>query len=278
MQPELSRAIPMGLLGFLLGSLAVIILRGLQGITPLWDAGVGMTLAAFTTAGFFVWGMGAFNPAMSAHGEEAEAVREKMNDENAPPRRLLFGASWQLATLVLILTVVLFAFASLPDGLTLTTTANPEASLTMAGMVNMEIGGQIVPVSQLVIFVIFIIIMFLSLAAAAAAINWMMTGMSRGITEAKLEAAGGGAAVLSAPDGEAGPAEPPTRLKQLRTAVTFIVLFVILYLLAMFSGDPMLGGLQVWIVGFIVLMLLPVAIGLGFSIWTATRKPAPPPP
>ncbi len=55
-------------------------------------------------------------------------------------------------------------------------------------------------------------------------------------------------------------------------------LFVILYLLAMFSGDPMLGGLQVWIVGFIVLMLLPVAIGLGFSIWTATRKPAPPPP
>jgi uncharacterized membrane protein YhaH (DUF805 family) len=52
-------------------------------------------------------------------------------------------------------------------------------------------------------------------------------------------------------------------------------LFVILYLLALLSGDPTFTALQVWIVGFIVLMLLPVAIALGFSLWAATRPSAP---
>ena len=49
-------------------------------------------------------------------------------------------------------------------------------------------------------------------------------------------------------------------------------LFVILYLLTLLSGDPSLGALQVWIVGIVALLLLPVAIALGFSLWTATRK------
>ena len=52
-------------------------------------------------------------------------------------------------------------------------------------------------------------------------------------------------------------------------------LFVILYLLAMLTGDPNLGGLQVWIVGFVALMVLPVLIALGFSIWAGTRPRAP---
>jgi hypothetical protein len=48
-------------------------------------------------------------------------------------------------------------------------------------------------------------------------------------------------------------------------------LFVVLYLLGSMSGDSGLGALQIWIVGLSVLMLLPVAIALGFSFWTATR-------
>lgn len=48
-------------------------------------------------------------------------------------------------------------------------------------------------------------------------------------------------------------------------------LFVILYLLASMTGDQGLGSLQIWIVGFSVLMLLPVAIAIGFSLWSATR-------
>ena len=36
-------------------------------------------------------------------------------------------------------------------------------------------------------------------------------------------------------------------------------LFVILYLLGSISGDSNLGGLQIWLMGFAAVMLLPVA-------------------
>jgi hypothetical protein len=52
-------------------------------------------------------------------------------------------------------------------------------------------------------------------------------------------------------------------------------LFVIVYLLTLLTGDPSGGALQIWIVGFLVLMLLPVVIALGFSLWAATRPSAP---
>ena len=55
-------------------------------------------------------------------------------------------------------------------------------------------------------------------------------------------------------------------------------LFFILYLLAFLHGDPLLGSLHIWYMGIVVLMLLPVAISLGFSMWAATRASVPPPP
>ncbi len=55
-------------------------------------------------------------------------------------------------------------------------------------------------------------------------------------------------------------------------------LFVLLYFLALMSGDPTLGSLQIWMLGFAVLLLLPVAIGVCFSAWTAMRPRAPTPP
>jgi hypothetical protein len=51
--------------------------------------------------------------------------------------------------------------------------------------------------------------------------------------------------------------------------------FIVLYFLSMLSGGPSLGALQVWIFGFVVVMLLPIAIALGFSVWAATRPSAP---
>ena len=56
---------------------------------------------------------------------------------------------------------------------------------------------------------------------------------------------------------------------------TILQLFIFLYLLTLLAGDPTLGALQIWIMGFVVLLLLPVAIALGFSLWTATRPRAP---
>jgi uncharacterized membrane protein YhaH (DUF805 family) len=55
-------------------------------------------------------------------------------------------------------------------------------------------------------------------------------------------------------------------------------LFVLLYFLSLMSGDPTLGSLQIWMLGFAVLLLLPIAIGVYFSAWTAMRPRAPTPP
>jgi len=48
-------------------------------------------------------------------------------------------------------------------------------------------------------------------------------------------------------------------------------LFVVFYLLALFSGDFSFGGLQLWLMGFVAIMLLPVVIAVCFSLWAATR-------
>lgn len=50
-------------------------------------------------------------------------------------------------------------------------------------------------------------------------------------------------------------------------------LFVILYFLTLLGGDPSLGALQLWLIGFVALMLLPVVVALGFSLWAA-RQPS----
>ena len=60
-------------------------------------------------------------------------------------------------------------------------------------------------------------------------------------------------------------------------AAGILYLFVILYFLGQLTGDPNLGVLQIWVMGFVVLMLLPVVIALGFSIWTGTRPSKTPP-
>jgi hypothetical protein len=57
-------------------------------------------------------------------------------------------------------------------------------------------------------------------------------------------------------------------------------LFVIMYLLATLTGDPGLGELQAWMIGFVVLLVLPLLIALCFSFWAGTRPRVPfqPPP
>jgi len=47
-------------------------------------------------------------------------------------------------------------------------------------------------------------------------------------------------------------------------------LFLIFYLLALFNGDGF-GTLQLWLLGFLAIMLLPVVIAVCFSIWAGTR-------
>ncbi|MDZ4765116.1 MAG: hypothetical protein SGI73_11245 [Chloroflexota bacterium] len=131
MQPGLSRAIPFALLGFVLGAFIVLIVRGLQSMQPVWSPGVGLVLATFMCAGFFVWGMGAFDPKMSVHGEHAE--EHHASDDAVPSSQLLGGLTWQLVTLLIGFIVVTFALGAY-SGLALTITDNPLASNSIIGL------------------------------------------------------------------------------------------------------------------------------------------------
>ncbi len=228
MQPGLNRAIPMAIIGFLFGALLVIVIRGLQGLDPLWEAGPGIVMTAFTTAGFFVWGMGAFNPKMSVHGEAAEA-HEAAETNEVKPGALLTGGVWQVATLLILLIVVLAGFAALPGGLTLTQTAIPYASPTSVGFVPFQLpfGGPEVMVSQLVLLVALVIWAFLSLLLAAGAIAFLLSFLSRGIADVQMAGAGASVAALPAPTPEASE-ERPMR-QTIFTVALFLVVFLVLY-------------------------------------------------
>lgn len=55
---------------------------------------------------------------------------------------------------------------------------------------------------------------------------------------------------------------------------SILQLFVILYLFILVSGDPGLGGTGAFVFGLMALLVLPVLIALGFSIWAGTRPSA----
>jgi hypothetical protein len=243
----------MGIIGFMVGALIVYLLRALQGLTPIWDAGVGMTLAAFTSAGFFVWGMGGFDPRMSVHGEEAEHHDEP--EETPQPMALLASSTWQIVTLLLGFVLVIAAIAWVPFGPALTITADPLASRTGIGFVDVDLFGiQIPQVSELVIFAIVVIVMILSLVAVAGFIGWLFFSLSRGVAQAQatpytpldrqLFQLPSGAAVV---EGEA-PSAPARRglPDAVRTPLFFVVAaaaFAVLYLLVMpIIADNVLGA------------------------------------
>jgi len=185
-QPGLSRAVPMGVIGWLLGAGLIIVIRALQGLIPIWDVGVGIVSSTILCAVFFVWGIGAFDPRLSMHGEEAE---EHHHEPEAPaPSALFTGAFWQVTLLLLLLIVALIAMAWL--GPALITTDNNGANVRGIGLVDMQIGGAELVVSYGVIFAGFVLFALISLVAAAAIIARVMVYLTHGVVEARAEAAG----------------------------------------------------------------------------------------
>lgn len=260
MQPGLTRAIPMAIIGFLLASLVVIGLRALQQLEPLWAPGPGFVLSAFVSAGFFVWGMGAFDPKMSVHGEHAE---EEHHEEEAPkPAALLTGQIWTVLTLLIVALVPLMLFAAF-GGLNLTTTRDALASTTAVGYFPVELFGRELLISELVVFVAFVLVMIVSLALAAGAFGWLMTYLSRSIAEVKaapnapLSAATPGGAVVV----ESGRTSAPINLT---TILNFVVTAAILTVISYF----MLIGLALVTVFMLSGQLLPeVAESSGTLLW-----------
>lgn len=254
-QPGLSRAIPGGILGFLAGALIVIIIRGLQSLDPLWATGPGLVMGAFMSAFGFLWGIGAFNPKLSAHGEEAEAPAE---EDIVEPRSFLSNAIWQLATLLLIVGVGIAFFAVIPGSPSLTITDDPTGSTKMVGFheVQLPFGGPTVLVSDLVVLLAFVIFTFISLAAAAAIIAGAFIYLNRGVKEVQMAPAGGAPALTA---GEGFAAAPEARPELPDLTARMIV-----------PPYPKKGGLIAWLIW---LIRIPINVLIAF-LAPVKRTPA----
>ena len=122
LQPGLARAVPMGILGFIGGGLLALVIRMLQGLDPAGSVGAAFVLGAFISAGVFVWGMGAFDPRMSVHGDHAEHGEEehavvKAAPPKDPPAVSILGAlTWRVTFWTILCVLAIAAFAFLPSG------------------------------------------------------------------------------------------------------------------------------------------------------------------
>lgn len=237
MQPGLSRAIPLGILGFMIGVLILIVIRSLQSLQPVLDPQLALILGSFISAGFFIWGMGAFDPQMNVHahepseGEHHEIVPAEHAETEEKPTQILGSYLWLLATLLLVVMVVIGAFALLPQGPALQTVKEPAGNVaslgnaeipldsqTFFGLVDIEAGAA--PVSKIAVLIGFIVFMFVSLAVFAGAIGFLMYALARGATEVKtVPATVMGPGVL---------AENPTPAKRLAFVALFVVVFLVL--------------------------------------------------
>jgi hypothetical protein len=184
----------MGILGFLIGMVILVVIRGLQSLQPLMDPQMGIILGTVFAAVFFVYGMGAFDPRMNQHAHEPEegdedhalAVAEHEEaEEEAPPGELLGGYMWQFSTLLVVLLIGILFFALLPGGPGIQTVHEPLSNVSDFGVLNLQIGDQTYHFSQLTLLIGFVIFMFVSLAAAAGGLSLVLFGLHQGAVRVK---------------------------------------------------------------------------------------------
>ena len=190
MQPGLSRALPMGILGFLAGTVLLIVVRALQSLDPIFDPGLAIVFGSLFSAGFFIWGMGGFDPRMREHAHGPEDEARALALAEAPPGEeepttILSGFTWQIVTWLLILLLGIAAFALIPGSPTLQIVRDPVGNTAAIGFVEMELLGETFIVSELVLLLVFVIVMFLSLFAVAGGLGWLFFRLAQGVTEVK---------------------------------------------------------------------------------------------
>lgn len=217
MQPGPGRALPMGILGFLAGMGLLVVIRYLQSLQPYMEPQLGIVLGTLLAAVGFIYGMGAMDPQMNEHahepaeGEEAavhEASADEEEEAEAEPGSVLGGWLWLLSSLMVLLLIVIAFFALLPEGPGLRISGDPLADFASIGVVQLELGGQTLEMTQLTLLVLFTIFMFLSLAVAAGAMGLLVHVLNHGLKtvsevehtplqpEPQTDAASGGTAAL----------------------------------------------------------------------------------
>lgn len=184
MRPGISRAVVGAILGFGVGALIVTGLRVAFEFTPYWNLGLVLVMGTFTMAYGAIWGIGGFNPRMSAHPDDSkpQPTYEEMAEE-AGWRGVLSSTTWQMTVVTLLLIFGLIVLALIP-GFGLNVTSAPDASVKGFGTVQLEVFGDTFPVNQAVLLVGFVLFTMLSLAVAGAVIGGIFFALSRGVENA----------------------------------------------------------------------------------------------
>lgn len=260
MGPGLPRAVPMALMGFLLGAVFVIALRAAQSMDPIWDAQLGLLMAGFLGTVFFVWGIGAFNSKLSEHhavepdddvDETALALIEQQHHEEEEaelerqPVRMLTGQIWQIAFWTLLLFAIILAFAALPRGFSIRTSNDPAANSNSIGMVPfyppfsdqpITMNGEVVLFSEFAIFIAFSFFTLFSLAVIGGAVALGFFALSRGVTTVK---AAGNVPLYALPSGqtmEAAPAAVVAKTRKIGEKARAITVPILLHFAIILGG------------------------------------------
>lgn len=192
-KPGLSRAIPASLLGAVAGVALVLLLRSLQQMEPLWDPAPALIMMAVITPITFLWGIGAFNPAMSEHAhppDDDHAHDDHAEPESEPgPMGVLMSQMWNITGFVIVVLIILFGFATLPTGLRLDVTSDPAASFSEIGFSTWTIPFTTteVELSQLTVFLGLIVLTIVSLLIVGGLLGIVFYILNRGVTDVQAE-------------------------------------------------------------------------------------------
>lgn len=206
-KPGLNRAVPAAILAFLVGCLFVYVLRGLQNLDPVWDPAVALVTTPFFFAAAFIWGMGGFDPRMSAHAHppqdapETAIVPVEAHEDHHPepepdPVGILTSQIWVVSALSILVVVILFALALFPHGLLLRQTNDPFASaadfatgvewLTPLGL-PLANGKNTFQADELSVFIGFVIFTLVSVMGFAGLLGALFYVLNQQVTEVRTQ-------------------------------------------------------------------------------------------
>jgi heme/copper-type cytochrome/quinol oxidase subunit 3 len=205
-KPGLNRAVPAAILTFLLGCLFVYFVRGLQNLDPVWDPAVALVTTPFFFAAAFIWGMGGFDPRMSAHAHPPEEVSETAivpveahDDHHEPepdPIGILTSQIWVVSALSILVVVILFALALFPHGLMLRQTNDEFGSaadfatgvdwLTPLGL-PLANGSNTFQADELSVFIGFVVFTLVSVMGFAGLLGALFYVLNQNVAQVRTQ-------------------------------------------------------------------------------------------